>query len=368
MMPFLLSLIGLFLGQVPNEVPTELVGESEEWLQAKVDHFDGMVSTISAAYELDPDTQDSLRIELWKRATLEKQFQKDSMAEMVRLHELTQGVRGDAPQIQEAMKSLQNIAQSNPLNEEGVVKWIEERLPPAVVAAGRPRLKELQQRRAQVDAAWEQDQERMSARGANLSNDRMSKEARQTFGGNPMPAGQKAQAAQSLDQNQMMQAQIHTPQEAQQRMLPPAQAPSAVPQQSTRAEANKPARPQPAVASVRAAEPVYAPAPPLDDWDKYVADVSRKYNFDEPQRTNAQSILQDLRRRATQYRMSRADQFARAETMKDQKARGDTLRTLSRPIDALFDELKARLENLPTIEQKQRSGQTNAPKSTKGRR
>ncbi len=99
-----------------------------------------------------------------------------------------------------------------------------------------------------------------------------------------------------------------------------------------------------------------APAPPLDDWDKYVQTVAQKYKFDEAQMTNAQSILRELKKRANQYRLSRADDFARTQLNTNAKNREEHLKSLNRPLDALFDELKARLEALPTLEQKQKAG------------
>ncbi len=98
-----------------------------------------------------------------------------------------------------------------------------------------------------------------------------------------------------------------------------------------------------------------APAPPLDEWDRYVASVAEKYEFTEAQLTKAQAILRDLRSRAYQYRLSRTHDYARAELIADAKTRTDTLKQLNEAVDAMFDELKARLEALPTLAQKQRA-------------
>jgi predicted AlkP superfamily phosphohydrolase/phosphomutase len=71
--------------------------------------------------------------------------------------------------------------------------------------------------------------------------------------------------------------------------------------------------------------------------------------------TNAQSILRDLKRRANQYRLSRADEYARTQLMTNAKDRDERLKVLNRALDALFDELKQRLEALPTVEQRQKA-------------
>ncbi len=110
-------------------------------------------------------------------------------------------------------------------------------------------------------------------------------------------------------------------------------------------------------------------APPLDEWEKYVVTVSQHYGFDDEQNGRAQSILADLQSRARQYRLSRGPEFKQAEKINDRKAKTDRLNVLNFRIDQYFNELKMRLENLPTIEQKLRAGPTPAasPKSSRRR-
>ncbi len=105
-------------------------------------------------------------------------------------------------------------------------------------------------------------------------------------------------------------------------------------------------------------KPQITPAPPLDEWDEYVAKTAERYQFTDPQNARAQAILVGLRQRAQQYRMGRLPEFEAAETIQSPEARDARLRSLNRPIDELFAELKMRLENLPTIAQKLRAEQT----------
>lgn len=93
-------------------------------------------------------------------------------------------------------------------------------------------------------------------------------------------------------------------------------------------------------------------APPLDDWDKYVDTTCKKFGFTDAQVIKAQSILKDLRNRAAAYRSSRNEDFAAAERIVDAKAKADRNKDLSAPIDAFFEELKQRLDNLATLEQR----------------
>lgn len=93
-------------------------------------------------------------------------------------------------------------------------------------------------------------------------------------------------------------------------------------------------------------------APSLDDWDKYVDTTCKKFGFSDSQVIKAQSILKDLRNRAAAYRSSRNEDFAAAERLADAKAKADRKKELSAPIDAFFEELKQRLDNLATLEQR----------------
>ncbi len=111
---------------------------------------------------------------------------------------------------------------------------------------------------------------------------------------------------------------------------------------------SEPSRPVPAaVEAVR-----LQAAPPLDDWDKYVDTTCKKFEFSDAQVIKAQSILKDLRNRASAYRTSRNEDFAAAERLADAKAKADRKKELSAPIDAFFEELKQRLDNLATLEQR----------------
>jgi len=113
-------------------------------------------------------------------------------------------------------------------------------------------------------------------------------------------------------------------------------------------------RPIPKVEAVRLTQ-----APPLDDWDKHVDATCKKFGFSDAQVIKAQSILKDLRQRAEAYRKSRDDEFAAADRLSDAKAKTDRKAELAKPIDALFEELKQRLDNLATAEQRAKATASN---------
>ncbi len=98
----------------------------------------------------------------------------------------------------------------------------------------------------------------------------------------------------------------------------------------------------------------------LDRWEKYVADFVTMFNLDEGQRTTALSCLSELRERAIAHRDRRREDIARLEFRIEHNTAGDVplddlkkqLSELYGPIDDMFKELQARLDKLPTDQQR----------------
>lgn len=121
------------------------------------------------------------------------------------------------------------------------------------------------------------------------------------------------------------------------------------------ATSQKPAGPASLHIAREAAKPVVAPiaaAPAIDTWEKYFLDVSAHYQFTDQQHSAGKVILEHLRSRAGQYRLSREKDFAKAANLTDKAERDRRTAELNAPIDRMFNELKIRLENLPTLQQK----------------
>lgn len=93
---------------------------------------------------------------------------------------------------------------------------------------------------------------------------------------------------------------------------------------------------------------------PAHPWDAYFADFAVRYQIDSGQRTSGESILKDMKVREAATRAAQADARARAAEMTDAGARQKALAELDAPIDALFRELKTRLDALLTSEQRQK--------------
>lgn len=111
---------------------------------------------------------------------------------------------------------------------------------------------------------------------------------------------------------------------------------------------------------------------PEDAWEYWVKNFIKSYKLDEGQQQTALSILRELKDEATRYRESNKDRFAaleaeqKAVTERSEKTDADALAKykeetakirkqkveLERPILALFDQLRSRVEAVPTVEQR----------------
>ncbi len=109
-----------------------------------------------------------------------------------------------------------------------------------------------------------------------------------------------------------------------------------------------------------------------DAWDYWVRNFIRSYKLDEGQQQTAQSVLRELKAEATRYRDANKEKFTemdaslkairerspktdpgdlakyQEETSKIVKQKAE----LERPIAALFDQLRSRVEAVPTVDQR----------------
>lgn len=107
-------------------------------------------------------------------------------------------------------------------------------------------------------------------------------------------------------------------------------------------------------------------------WQKYVEDFIARYKLDAAQQKTAKSVLQEMRERALSHRDANKVEIDRLEeriaagskTKEESDAIEKELTRLYGPIDALFDELKRRLEPIPTAEQKAAAAKREAEAKT----
>jgi hypothetical protein len=99
----------------------------------------------------------------------------------------------------------------------------------------------------------------------------------------------------------------------------------------------------------------------LTAWEQYVEEFIRIYHLDEGQRTATLSVLAELKERAIAHRDLRRDDIARLEHRiatftGSEEELGELKKQLTElygPIDDMFAELKRRIEQIPTAQQRE---------------
>ncbi|RIK68107.1 MAG: hypothetical protein DCC65_04580 [Planctomycetota bacterium] len=382
-------------------VPAQQGGDYREALgdadPGVVDSWEGEIDVrlglLSSAYGLDADTEAALRAEMNARLVSQIEYERMMNAEMQKLAAEIQaaGVAfedEENPLVIKYNEAFLSLTRGMPLDEAQVAEWLDARVPSEVAQEGRSRLNELITRRFTVMATQMEDTNLLSGKKATLSQEALQMTAQESpIHSRPMPPGDLAEAVEAQDRVDRLQRYsdpgrpkrrseqadaaaavpvIAAPAVSEpppvQVVAQPAAAPAAPPVAPSppRPAIQPPADSKAAAAPPKAPEaaklPPVQPAPPLDEWEKHMLATADKYGFDQAQLTNARSVLSDLRRRAYQYQASRAEDYARAELQTDPKVRSEQLKALNKPLDALFEELKQRLESLPTQAQKQRAG------------
>ncbi len=98
-------------------------------------------------------------------------------------------------------------------------------------------------------------------------------------------------------------------------------------------------------------------------WVAYVRQFCERYSLNKAQKTSAYAILKDLQEQAQTYRSSRSEDIKRLEARvrtgaspEERREAQAELRDVLRGIEELFEQLKTRLDSIPTAEQLRRVG------------
>ncbi len=86
-------------------------------------------------------------------------------------------------------------------------------------------------------------------------------------------------------------------------------------------------------------------------WRRYVDTFCREFSLDDAQVASAMSILRDLESRRNDYRAAHEDEIDAADQLEDWRERHERLEQVLAPVDKLFEELKTRLDRIPTSTQ-----------------
>lgn len=101
-----------------------------------------------------------------------------------------------------------------------------------------------------------------------------------------------------------------------------------------------------------------------DPWAQHVQRFITRYKLDEGQQTSAWSIYEELRSRADQWLASHADELAKIEALARDGVDAESRRAAEKRLDEqtevvqqMFEELKSRLDDLLTSDQRARGGE-----------
>lgn len=89
-----------------------------------------------------------------------------------------------------------------------------------------------------------------------------------------------------------------------------------------------------------------------DDWQRYVDRFCDRYKLDNSQRGTAQTILRECMERRDKIRQESRDEMAKTIDIENAKERMEKIQELKKPAEAVFQELKDRLEQIPTTTQR----------------
>lgn len=117
---------------------------------------------------------------------------------------------------------------------------------------------------------------------------------------------------------------------------------------------------------------------PEHQWDRYVRNFVHKYDLDDAQKESANSILRELKQRAADHRTKKAKNFEAVKKRFDEAvAKGDLKKrmaakreevALTKPIKSMFEELKRRVNKIPTSGQRKKAEAGSKTKKAKPHR
>lgn len=310
----------------------------EERRQVRTDR---MVNMATRAYELDETQKELVRTEIETMreerrvamgpAAVEYDALRGQMFEFFqRRREQAQeegdeeGDRGrfwrrmrDDPKFREIRERMREIEREHPFDWEQSMKRVEALLPEEQARKGRARLEERFSRFRQRRQRWEERRTRREERRANAVDIVRAD-----------PAGRDALLKQALAEAQKKLADGSLSETERQALIKRLE------------EASR----QDAKATPR----------PLHPWEKYVREYVKIHAFTPAQQAAAMSILKELRARAARIERINAPKIVEAEALENTTMRTKRLADLQKPIDKLFEELKARLDGLLNASQRQK--------------
>lgn len=302
-------------------------GLSDDELKTVSQEFDRSIQRyddwLSRMYELTPDQKDQVHKHLQelKDAQLEwgpgaeKEMNEISKEMRFYIEEARQGKTLDKQKVQELQARMVGLVTKAPLSLNNVVTESEKFLPPEQVQAGRQRVAEY--------------------------NDRIKEMAEQQKG--ELPASSSSSDMDLLKPYLNNDPMLGMPGTAAPAAQPAAEVSKSVPQ------AAPAVTPAPMIAAAASAP---AEVESSDDWNRYVQAFIGKYQLDEHQAQQCWQIHGELKKRADEYLKAHKSDYDAVGRIDNKNLAAKELKDLNKPVMDMFGELKTRLNNIPTDEQR----------------
>lgn len=328
-------------GGLRNDQEEKSVSEA---FDRAIQHFDEWLTRM---YDLTPDQQQTVHKRLLEMKEAQMDWGPDAEVEMNNIsqemryyiEEARQGHAIDKQKVQELQERMISLVEKAPLSINSAVSETEKFLPPQQIQAGRERIREendrLQREMVERDKSkpkmedstgmdllkqyWKSDEEMMA----------ISRRKLETGGYAPGESGWDGSKTPA------------TP-------VTPA-APSAAPQTS---KAAAPASGSAGSVRATASMPTISNPEDIDAWSKYVQAFIDKYQLDDRQKQQSWQIHGELKKRAEEYRTAHKTDYEAASRIENKTVATKELAELNKFVVGVFGELKARLDTIPTDEQR----------------
>lgn len=341
--------------------PREFTAEDRERFEERM--VDRYMERLTENYELDDQQQTQVREQLEQVRQQQKTFAesrsgdfdalRDQMRELWNARE--QGGEFDREKARELGEKMRTLWQDAPLmNRQQIRENVEKLLPAEQVERGRSRWESEEQerdrRREEMRQRWE---ERRQQREAERAGQTDTEEPAEPDGSvqSDEPSGQDEAAGANDGERRRGRREGREERRRQRRQQdqePNADQSSDQEQgQDQEVSAAEGEQPQGDRRRRRIREN------PIGPWEQYVRDFVQRYDLDPSQQSTAQSVLREMQQRRTTYEQTRRGDFEAAQQLEDVGKRQQRLDELNRPVIRLFEDLKSRLERIPTAQQRQ---------------
>lgn len=319
--------------------PREITPEDRERFYDRM--IERQMERFSRNYELDDQQQQQVRAKLEDLRVEQRTFTEQHWPEFQSMREEMRQAREQRrppdPQRREEMRQrFESLRSQSPLfNTDRVAGEIEQMLPAEQAERGRARRQaeqaEREQRRQQFREQFEQRRGEWEQRREEW---RQRRERGEGFGRRAGPAdtveGQPEAITGGDDDDS---------------------------RHERRGEGGGPAESASPTAQTMAGQSTGGiPENPIGPWEQYVREFIQRYQLDPAQQATAQSVLREVLKRRVSYEQSHRLDFAAARKITNSSERDGRLAELNKPVVSMFDELKRRLNHIPSSAQRQRAG------------